>query len=113
MLGSGQVVRFKLGCKHELPVQPDYHGFRATDHLNPIPECHDESPLAVATGSCFTERMCIYTVNTEFLKWRPNYGYTERTDLVTVLRLSQLPGFSNLPVSEPSKKPPCRVVFSF
>lgn len=36
--GSGQVVRSKLGCKHELPVQPDCHAFRATDLLNPIPE---------------------------------------------------------------------------
>ncbi|MDM4460326.1 hypothetical protein, partial [Klebsiella oxytoca] len=26
---------------------------------------------------------------------------------------SQLPWFRNLPVTEPSKKPPCRVVFSF
>jgi len=33
--------------------------------------------------------------------------------LVTALPLSQLPRFRNLPVYEPSKKPPCRVVFSF
>lgn len=29
----------------------------------------------------------------EFLKWTPDYGYTERTDLVTALRESQLPRF--------------------
>ena len=33
--------------------------------------------------------------------------------MVTALRESQLPRFKNLPVNEPSKKPPCRVVFSF
>ena len=38
MLGSGQVVRSKLGCKHELPVQPDYHVFSATVLLSPITE---------------------------------------------------------------------------
>ncbi|WP_227642844.1 hypothetical protein, partial [Klebsiella pneumoniae] len=30
---------------------------------------------------------------------RQDYGYTGRTDLVTALRLSQLPRFRNLPVS--------------
>jgi hypothetical protein len=29
------VVRSKLGCMHELPVQPDYHDFQVTVLLNP------------------------------------------------------------------------------
>jgi hypothetical protein len=42
-----------------------------------------------------------------------DYGYTVKTNSVSVLCESQLPRFRNLPVNEPSKKPPCRVVFSF
>ena len=42
-----------------------------------------------------------------------NKGYTDKTNLVSVLCESQLPRFRNLPVSAPSRKPPCRVVFSF
>jgi len=49
----------------------------------------------------------------EVLMSEANKGYTDKTNLVSVLCESQLPRFRNLPVSAPSKKPPCRVVFSF
>ncbi|MHB6872288.1 hypothetical protein ACYCGX_26645, partial [Klebsiella pneumoniae] len=49
----------------------------------------------------------------EVLMSEANKGYTDKTNLVSVLCESQLPRFRNLPVSAPSRKPPCRVVFSF
>jgi hypothetical protein len=47
----------------------------------------------------------------EFLKWWPDYGYTERTDLVTVSHKTVTTvQFPNLLTFE---KPPPQVVFSF
>ena len=47
------------------------------------------------------------------MKLKPDYGYTERTDLVAAVLYTLLPRFRNLQVSDPSKKPPCRAVFSY
>lgn len=50
------MVRSKLGCMHELPVQPDYRVNPGNYSLKSNPERHEESPLAVANGNWFTER---------------------------------------------------------
>lgn len=107
-LGSGKAVRSKLDCMHEPPVQSDCCAYSGNYHLESKPEKHDKTPLAAATGIWFAEQRSL-----EVLKCEADYGYTVRTNSVSVLCESQLPRFRNLPVNEPSKKPPCRVVFSF
>lgn len=93
---------------HEPPVQSDCCAYSGNYHLESKPERHVKTPLAAATGIWFAEQRSL-----EVLKCEADYGYTVRTNSVSVLCESQLPRFRNLPVNEPSKKPPCRVVFSF
>ncbi len=107
-LGSGKAVRSKLDCMHEPPVQSDRCALSGNCRLESNPERHDKTPLAAATDIWFAEQRSL-----EVLKCEADYGYTVRTNSVSVLCESQLPRFRNLPVNEPSKKPPCRVVFSF
>jgi hypothetical protein len=49
-------------------------------HLESNPERHDKSPLAAATGNRIQSG--VVECSTEFLKWWPDCGYTERTVLV-------------------------------
>ena len=107
-LSSGKAVRSKLDCMHEPPVQSDRCVLSGNYHLESNPERHEKTPMAAATGNGFAEQRSV-----EVLKYMPDYGYTVKTNSVSVLCESQLPRFRNLPVNEPSKKPPCRVVFSF
>ncbi len=94
---------------HEPPVQSDYHAFKATVLLIPISGRHNELPLVVATGNRFTERRCI---NAEFLKWKPKYGYTGRTDLSYCAPLKPVTTVQKSANScEPSKKPSPRRFF--
>ncbi|SXJ82952.1 Uncharacterised protein [Klebsiella pneumoniae] len=90
---------------HEPPVQSDCCAFSVTINLSPTRKDttyhHWQQPLVT------------HSQNKEVLKCEVNYSYTVRTNSVSVLCESQLPRFRNLPVNEPSKKPPCRVVFSF
>ena len=102
-LSSGKAVRSKLDCMHEPPVQSDCCAFSVTINLSPTRKDttyhHWQQPLVT------------HSQNKEVLKCEVNYSYTVRTNSVSVLCESQLPRFRNLPVNEPSKKPPCRVVF--
>lgn len=107
-LRSGKAVRSKLDCMHEPPVQSDCCVFSSNYHLESNPEKRVKTPMAAATGNRFAEQRSV-----EVLKCKADYGYTVKTNSVSVLCESQLPRFRNLPVNEPSKKPPCRVVFSF
>lgn len=97
-LGSGKAVRSKLDCMHEPPVQSDCCAYSGNYHLESKPERHDNTPLAAATGIWFAEQRSL-----EVLKCEADYGYTVRTNSVSVLCESQLPRFRNLPVNEPSK----------
>ncbi|HFF7132534.1 TPA: hypothetical protein ACGEGG_005354, partial [Klebsiella pneumoniae] len=82
--------------------------FPVTITLSPTRKKRVKTPMAAATGNRFAEQRSV-----EVLKCKADYGYTVKTNSVSVLCESQLPRFRNLPVNEPSKKPPCRVVFSF
>ncbi|MCV4676053.1 hypothetical protein ACK6TY_23865, partial [Escherichia coli] len=79
-LDSGKAVRSKLDCMHEPPVQSDCCAFSGNYQLESNPERHDKAPLAAATG-----KQDVREMYREFLKWWPDCGYTERTDLVTCL----------------------------
>ncbi|HBX2738437.1 TPA: replication initiation protein [Klebsiella pneumoniae] len=44
---------------HELPVQPDHRAFSGNYALKSNPEKHEKTPLAVAIGNGFAERMLL------------------------------------------------------
>lgn len=50
-LSSGKVVRSKLDCMHEPPVQSDYCALSGNYRLESNPKRHDKAPLAAAIGN--------------------------------------------------------------
>mgnify|MGYP007113507988 CR=1 FL=1 len=104
-LSSGKAVRSRMDCMHEPPVQSDRCALSGNCSLESNPEKHAKRH--------WQQPLVTHSQNKEVLKCEVNYSYTVRTNSVSVLCESQLPRFRNLPVNEPSKKPPCRVVFSF
>ncbi|PAO97070.1 hypothetical protein, partial [Salmonella enterica] len=49
----------------------------------------------------------------EYLKWRPNYGYTGRTEIGICALLKPVTSLSSSPTDLTFEKPPPQVVFSF
>ena len=72
-----------------------------------------ESTRKDTTYHHWQQPLVTHSQEQKVLKCEVNYSYTVRTNSVSVLCESQLPRFRNLPVNEPSKKPPCRVVFVY
>lgn len=70
----------QAGLYARTPVQSDCCAFSGNYQLESNPERHDKAPLAAATG-----KQDVREMYREFLKWWPDCGYTERTDLVTCL----------------------------
>ncbi len=83
---------------HEPPVQSDRCVISGNYRLESNPEIHDKTPVATAIG-----KQDVREMYREFLKWWPNCGYTERTDLVTCLAQDCYHGSEVPQLAEPSK----------
>lgn len=88
---------------HEPPVQSDRCALSGNYHLESNPERHDKAPLAAATG-----KQDVRDMYREFLKWRPDYGYTERTVFGDMSRTRLLPRLENLPGLSNLRKTTCQ-----
>ena len=93
---------------HEPPVQPDRCALSGNYRLESNPVRHDLTPLATATG-----KQDVREMYREFLKWWPDCGYTERTDLVTCLAQDCYHGSEVPQLTEPSKNHLPRWFFRF
>ena len=83
---------------HEPPVLSDRCALSGNYQLESNPERHDKTPLAAAIG-----KQDVREMYREFLKWWPDCGYTERTDLVTCLAQDCYHGSEVPQLTEPSK----------